>query len=231
MEPPKINIRSTYDFPKYIQIWVKRLATRTAVGMLGAAATIRAVMEDVEGPEDTLRGQTRKLATSVWKSVFGEDLTLPVPSPFTGADVQFLEQALGYYERGAAELARNRQWELGAAYEEIKRRTLDPNTRAKVARLFKQLVIAAYDHEFTWRGKEIPEELEQEVDYVIRGDVQEKQIELKRQKSRSIQTHCCAHCNSPMEELRVCGWCERVAYCGSQCQAGDWPVHSRECGK
>ncbi len=28
-----------------------------------------------------------------------------------------------------------------------------------------------------------------------------------------------------------CSKCRKVFYCGKECQARDWPIHKKECGK
>jgi hypothetical protein len=36
-------------------------------------------------------------------------------------------------------------------------------------------------------------------------------------------------CTDAVVELKMCGGCKAAFYCGVQCQALHWPVHSRQC--
>lgn len=40
---------------------------------------------------------------------------------------------------------------------------------------------------------------------------------------------CCAVCNSSPQELKVCGGCKRVRYCGTDCQRRNWAAHKAFC--
>ena len=39
----------------------------------------------------------------------------------------------------------------------------------------------------------------------------------------------CATCNEHLRKVRVCERCRLVAYCGRECQRGDWAQHKAAC--
>jgi hypothetical protein len=40
----------------------------------------------------------------------------------------------------------------------------------------------------------------------------------------------CGACSKPETELSVCGGCEKMRYCGLECQKKHWPIHKKACG-
>ncbi|KAJ7642178.1 hypothetical protein FB45DRAFT_1022882 [Roridomyces roridus] len=47
------------------------------------------------------------------------------------------------------------------------------------------------------------------------------------------KSYVCMKCTRKMEcnKLKLCGGCQLVYYCGSDCQKKDWPEHKKVCGK
>ncbi|XP_077986949.1 zinc finger MYND domain-containing protein 19-like [Glandiceps talaboti] len=39
----------------------------------------------------------------------------------------------------------------------------------------------------------------------------------------------CTQMESELREFSICGRCQEVRYCGTQCQQRDWPVHKKHC--
>ncbi|KAI0130383.1 hypothetical protein BJ170DRAFT_620007 [Xylariales sp. AK1849] len=42
---------------------------------------------------------------------------------------------------------------------------------------------------------------------------------------------CCSKCQKTDIELKKCGKCRLTSYCSRDCQAADWKVHKRACGR
>jgi len=45
----------------------------------------------------------------------------------------------------------------------------------------------------------------------------------------SSDTTMCGQCGIRNSDLKSCGGCFQVAYCGKECQASGWKVHKKRC--
>jgi hypothetical protein len=67
------------------------------------------------------------------------------------------------------------------------------------------------------------------------GDEQRRaqamEIKAERQSAASVCAACGARAGQPGVRLQMCSRCQRVYYCGPDCQRAHWRAHKAECGK
>lgn len=52
---------------------------------------------------------------------------------------------------------------------------------------------------------------------------------LSSNTNQNAETGKCAHCGKSAVNLKRCGICHKVFYCGHDCQKADWTAHKADC--